>query len=143
MIGYDSERSDMAPTTKKNRAAQSLGRLGGQAGTKKQNAARKQNAQLAGRPRRVCTTCGEPVVGGHVDRRLDDSCGAHGWRWQQKRHPPTVESLREQIEAHHRAIVSLEQQLATATIGALHARVGDDDPDFEARALAVLRKKDR
>jgi hypothetical protein len=73
------------------------------------------NAQLAGRPRRICTTCGEPVVGGHVDRRLDLTCGAHGWRWQQKHHPPTVEALHAQIEAHQRAIASLQQQLAAAT----------------------------
>ena len=84
-IGYNSQRSDMpTPTPKKNAAAQALGRLGGQAGTKAQNRARKQNAKLAGRPRRVCNHCGEPVIGGHVDRALDVKCGAHGWRWQKQ-----------------------------------------------------------
>lgn len=76
----ESERCDM--TTKKNPAAVRLGRLGGQAGTRAQNQARKANAQLAGRPRRVCTHCGEPVIGGHRNVALDQSCGAHGWKWQ-------------------------------------------------------------
>jgi len=40
------------------------------------------NAQRAGRPRRVCVHCGERVYGGHVDRALDTTCGAHAWRWQ-------------------------------------------------------------
>jgi hypothetical protein len=65
--------------------AAALGRLGGLANTPKQRRARKQNAQKAGRPRRVCTHCGEPVIGGHQDRALDESCGAHGWRWQTRR----------------------------------------------------------
>jgi len=80
---YNPQRSDMPPkVARKNPAAQALGRLGGRAGTKAQNRARKANAQLAGRPRRICTHCGEPVRGGHADRSLDDSCGAHGWRWE-------------------------------------------------------------
>lgn len=84
-VGYNSQRSDMPQLPKKkNPAAQALGRLGGQAGTTAQNRARKKNAQLAGRPRRVCTHCGEPVVGGHVDRALDEKCGAHGWKWQKQ-----------------------------------------------------------
>jgi hypothetical protein len=70
------------PKRKKNRTAQRLGRLGGQANTPAQQAARRRNAQRAGRPRRVCETCGEPVVGGHADRRLDRQCGQHGWRWE-------------------------------------------------------------
>ena len=73
--------------TTKVAAARLLGRLGGTANTSKQNAARKRNAQRAGRPRRVCIHCDEPVVGGHVDRRLDTSCGAHGWRWQRRDDP--------------------------------------------------------
>lgn len=67
---------------RKNAAAQALGRLGGRAGSPAQTAARRVNAQLGGRPRRVCLFCNEPVVGGHVARHLDLSCGAHGWRWQ-------------------------------------------------------------
>jgi hypothetical protein len=78
----------MKKTTKKNPAAQALGRLGGAAGTKAQNRARRENAQLAGRPRRVCRHCGEPVVGGHADRSLDETCGAHGWRWQKRSDRP-------------------------------------------------------
>ena len=77
-----SERSDMVE--KKNKAAQALGRLGGSANTRAQQRARKRNAQLAGRPRRICTHCGEPVIGGHADRLLDVSCGAHGWTWQKQ-----------------------------------------------------------
>ena len=68
---------------KLNPAAVSLGRLGGQAGTPAQDAARARNAQHAGRPGRVCTKCGEPVVGGHQNRMLDLTCGAHGWKWRQ------------------------------------------------------------
>jgi len=96
----------MKPT--KNRAAQQLGRLGGTANTEAQNAARAKNAQRAGRPRRVCIYCREPVIGGHVDRRLDspDHCGAHGWRWQ-----------------HHTA----EERPTT-----------DPDPELLADVLAVL-----
>jgi hypothetical protein len=83
-IGYTliPERSDMPIIQKKNPAAQALGRLGGQAGTKAQNRARAQNAQLAGRPGRVCVDCGEPVHGGHKDRRLDKTCKGHRWRWR-------------------------------------------------------------
>jgi hypothetical protein len=98
------ERSEMVkrkPGRKsaKELAARTLGSLGGSANTDKQNAARKQNAQRAGRPRRVCITCNEPVVGGHVDRRLDTSCGAHGWRWQ-RRDDPHVSTVDENaIEA--------------------------------------------
>jgi hypothetical protein len=66
-------------------AAAVLGRLGGLANTAKQKRARKQNAKWAGRPSRVCAHCGEPVIGGHKDRALDESCGAHGWRWQSRR----------------------------------------------------------
>jgi hypothetical protein len=81
----NTERSDTDMTPRKNPNAMALGRRGGKAGTPAQNQARRQNAQRGGgRPGRVCTTCGEPVVGGHVDRRLDETCGEHGWRWQQR-----------------------------------------------------------
>src|SRR5262245_36654798 len=76
-----------APTA----AAQALGRLGGSANTEAQNAARAKNAQSAGRPKRVCRFCGEPVLGGHRDRRLDETCGAHGWRWLQQSNDPHPE----------------------------------------------------
>ena len=76
-----------APLRKKNPAAIALGRLGGSANTKAQNRARKANAQFAGRPRRICVHCGEPVLGGHVDRTRDATCGAHGWRWQKQSEP--------------------------------------------------------
>ena len=69
-------------TSRKNPAAQALGRLGGQANSPAQNKARARNAQLAGRPRRVCNHCGEPVIGGHKDIVLDRKCGEHGWHWQ-------------------------------------------------------------
>lgn len=72
----------MTGKSKKKMAAQLLGRFGGAANTSKQNAARKQNAQLAGRPRRVCKFCGDRVTGGHANRSKDVTCGAHGWRWQ-------------------------------------------------------------
>jgi hypothetical protein len=65
-------------------AAAAIGRLGGLVNSVKQQKARKQNAKRAGRPRRVCLHCGEPVRGGHVDRARDSSCGAHGWRWQKR-----------------------------------------------------------
>lgn len=79
-------------TTTKMRAAQQLGRLGGSANTSKQNAARKKNAQMAGRPRRVCNHCGERVTGGHANKSLDVLCGAHGWHWQ-KAHEPGVTAI--------------------------------------------------
>ena len=91
---YNSQRFDMTkktltqrrphtrPPPPKNPAAQALGRLGGAANTPAQNLARKRNAQLAGRPRRVCNACGHSVVGGHADRALDDTCGRHGWHWE-------------------------------------------------------------
>ena len=73
----------------KNKAAQALGRLGGSRNSKAQQRARKRNAQLAGRPGRVCATCLQPVLGGHVDRTLDETCGQHGWKWMRagKKHP--------------------------------------------------------
>lgn len=59
-----------------------ISRRGGAARTTAQNDARRRNAQLAGRPKRVCIHCGEGVRGGHVDQSLDTTCGAHGWRWR-------------------------------------------------------------
>jgi len=102
---------------KDNATAQAIGRLGGQAGTKAQNRARKVNAQLGGRPRRVCTTCGEPVIGGHFDRELDETCGAHGWRWQRAGDdspvtPPTIASLKRELARHLRLAADLERRIA-------------------------------
>jgi hypothetical protein len=71
----------MTTTPKKNAAAQALGALGGRANTEAQNAARAQNAKLAGRPRRICIYCRQSVKAGHRDPRQDVTCGAHGWRW--------------------------------------------------------------
>jgi hypothetical protein len=81
--------SKRRPTSKpkparKSRAAQALGRLGGSANTDAQRAARQANALKAGRPRRVCSHCEEPVRGGHLDKRLDSTCGVHGWKWQKR-----------------------------------------------------------
>jgi len=66
----------------KHPGAQALGRLGGQRNTPAQVAARLANAKRAGRPRRVCADCGEPVYGGHKNRALDVTCHGAGWRWQ-------------------------------------------------------------
>lgn len=77
-------RKTTAPKTRKNKAAQALGALGGSANTKAQLTARRKNAKKAGRPRRVCSHCGEPVRGGHVNAKLDASCGVHGWKWQKR-----------------------------------------------------------
>jgi hypothetical protein len=74
----------MTTPHKKNPAAQALGRLGGAANTPAQVKARLQNAKLAGRPRRICTECGEPVYGGHKNRALDLRCHGHGWHWQKQ-----------------------------------------------------------
>lgn len=80
--GYNPERSEYMPPIKKNPAAQALGRLGGRANTPAQHRARKANAQHGGRPRRICTTCGEPVVAGHKDAALNATCVGRSWRWQ-------------------------------------------------------------
>jgi len=73
----------MTPTAS-SRAARQLGRLGGLANTEAQQRARQKNAQRAGRPRRVCIYCGEPVKGGHADPKRDKTCGAHGWCWHRR-----------------------------------------------------------
>jgi len=114
-------------------AARTLGSLGGRAGTTKQNEARKINAQRAGRPRRVCAVCNEPVVGGHVDRRLDASCGAHGWRWQRRDDPVDVaDETRKWVrqlgsavddDAIVDAIVALFGRLSASRRGALIAHL--------------------
>lgn len=85
----------------KNPAAQALGRLGGAKNTPAQQRARKRNAQKAGRPRRVCTKCAQPVIGGHADRALDATCGAHGWRWERAGvdHPAPVNRERAALDA--------------------------------------------
>lgn len=109
----------------KNPAAQILGRLGGMANTPAQQRARQRNAQKAGRPGRVCVHCGQPVIGGHADRNLDASCGAHGWRWERAgvRHPAPLSDER-------RALDAIAKVLAVAA-----AR--GTDPSFEAIARAI------
>jgi hypothetical protein len=106
--------------------AQILGRLGGSANTPKQNAARRKNARRsAGRPGRVCLYCGEPVLGGHVDRALDETCGAHGWQWQQRANTPTPAAPsrdRKALMAIHTAVTAARGALAEQ-IRALLARV--------------------
>jgi hypothetical protein len=66
--------------TAPNPHAAALGSLGGSANTKKQHAARKKNAAHAGRPGRVCTTCGHPVLGGHKDTKLNATCPGRTWK---------------------------------------------------------------
>ena len=99
----------MTAKQQRSEAAQILGRRGGKAGTDAQNEARKVNGQLGGRPGRVCSVCLEPVSGGHKDRRLDETCGAHGWQWQKDL---SADELRRVIADHQRVIVRLERQLA-------------------------------
>ena len=98
----------------KNAAAQALGRLGGAAGTSAQQRAREANSQLGGQPGRVCVFCGEPVIGGHDDRDLDESCGAHGWRWKRKHDPPAArrEALERDLALHQAAVASIKRRLA-------------------------------
>jgi hypothetical protein len=84
-----SHRSDiLVPMSKphdaktKNPAAVALGSLGGRKNTEAQRRARSQNAsRFAGRPGRVCATCGEPVLGGHKNHALDATCPGHTWKW--------------------------------------------------------------
>lgn len=107
----------------KNPAAQALGRLGGRANTAAQRQQRQAAAQNAGRPRRVCVHCAQPVVGGHADRSLDESCGAHGWRW-------------ERAGVDHPAPVSVERRALDKIAATLRTwrETGD-----ERRAFAALR----
>ena len=72
----DDKRKDTTPT------AATMGRRGGSANTAKQQAARAKNAKAAGRPRRVCTECGEPVHGGHKKAKLNTTCEGRTWTWQ-------------------------------------------------------------
>lgn len=71
----------MKKPTLLSKGAQAMGRIGGARNTKDQIEARAKNQKRAGRPGRVCTTCGQPVKGGHKDVALDQSCGQHGWHW--------------------------------------------------------------
>jgi len=93
--------SKQPPTPTKNPAAQALGALGGAANTPAQRRQRREAAKNAGRPRRVCVKCRQPVIGGHADRSLDESCGAHGWRWERAgtRHPAPVSRERAALNA--------------------------------------------
>jgi hypothetical protein len=79
---------DDKSTAVKNPAAQALGRLGGSKNTAAQIRARAANAKRAGRPRRVCADCGEPVYGGHKDRRQDSHCHGRTWHWQKQSEKP-------------------------------------------------------
>src|SRR5262249_30194749 len=111
------ETTNPNPTTK-NPAAVALGRLGGGANTTAQHRARQQNARRGGRPGRICVYCGEPVRGGHVDVKLDDRCGQHGWRWQQGHtdtiRPSGATALLEQVAvlARKRSVDPTERLLA-------------------------------
>jgi len=62
-----------------------MGRLGGSRNTDAQKAARAANAKLAGRPRRICTTCGQPVHGGHKRTEQNIKCDGRTWAWQTPR----------------------------------------------------------
>lgn len=104
----------------KNPHAVQLGRKGGRAKTPKQAAARRQNLAGVGRPRRVCVVCGEPVIGGHVDRDLDATCGAHGWHWQKRGSvsaPDDPATLRHSIDALERTLAELRIRLLAAETG--------------------------
>jgi Rieske [2Fe-2S] domain len=112
-------------STPKNPAAQALGRLGGSANTAAQRRQRREAAKNAGRPRRVCVHCAQPVVGGHLDRDLDATCGAHGWRWDRAgvRHPAPVSRERAALDAIAEALaVAVERNI---------------DPSFDAIARAL------
>ncbi len=93
--------------------ASAFGRRGGLTNSPKQRQARAANARKGGRPPRVCVFCGEPVVGGHADRDLDDSCGAHGWRWKHKSDPPEAsrEALEAELAAHEAAVKEIAAML--------------------------------
>ena len=95
-------------TPTKNPAAQALGRLGGSANTPAQQRQREAAAQKAGRPRRVCVHCAQPVLGGHADRTLDATCGAHGWRWERagSSHPAPVVPERVALDKIARVLAS-------------------------------------
>jgi len=111
------DRGLTLPDPPKNPHAVKLGRRGGKAGSPAQKTARRSNIAGVGRPRRVCLVCGEPVTGGHVDRALDTSCGAHGWRWQRRSFPGVDASyeekdLRSQIAHMELHLTALRMKLA-------------------------------
>jgi len=68
-------------------AARVLGAFGGRANSPAQMAARRENAKLAGRPRRICTTCGLPLWsrGGGDTTHDPDTCPGRSWRLQSRR----------------------------------------------------------
>jgi hypothetical protein len=119
---------------RKNRSAVLLGRRGGRAKTPKQHAARKRNATKAGRPRRVCIHCGGAVVGGHVVRKQDERCGAHGWRWQQRNAPLTRAIVEREIADLQTLLASLPTERIDDDLTRLIEQGGeivatDDGPD--------------
>jgi len=116
-------------STPKNPAAQALGRLGGSANTAAQRRQRREAAKNAGRPRRVCVHCAQPVVGGHVDRDLDATCGAHGWRW-------------DRAGAHHPAPVSRERAALDA-IAEFFERPAAERGNVRGSIAAILRRTGR
>jgi hypothetical protein len=67
------------------------------------------------------------VVGGHVDRALDESCGAHGWQWQQQSATP---------KRHRHATLTCTQ--AAAILAALPP--GTRGGHVLRHALAKLRR---
>jgi len=121
---------------RKDPGAQRLGAKGGRARTPKQNAARRQNAQHAGRPRRVCIHCGEPVVGGHTDRQLDQSCGQNGWRWQQRDAPLTFADVQPEINRLALLLQTLADRMPTT--GRPADEPGPTPDDDNADTIAPL-----
>jgi hypothetical protein len=66
-----------------NRAAQVLGRKGGQAKSERKTLAVRANALKAGRSRRVCAECGEPVARSwHRNAALDQTCPGRTSKWE-------------------------------------------------------------
>ena len=61
-----------------SQAAQQMGRVGGSRNTAAQKAARVQNARRAGRPGRICNTCGRLIQ--HAAMASHDKCGLWTWR---------------------------------------------------------------
>jgi len=106
----------MASTLKS--AAPSGAALGGSAGTRAQNKARKANAQHAGRPGRVCTLCGEAVHGGHKDKRDDVRCSGRSWRWSQRSASVNVPARRFRDELAETLAQARDAILAPGTLNA-------------------------
>lgn len=107
-------RKTKAVHVHKDPAAVALGRKGGAQNTRAQQEAREQNGQRGGRPGRVCVFCSEPVGSGHDDRKLDSTCGAHGWRWKRKHDLPGSqrEALERDLATYRRAVEVIEKRLA-------------------------------